>query len=69
MNGFLISRLDKIPEPDEQFDVDYKGYNFKILSVENKMIQSVLVTKLSEENKEGGEKRGDGMGLEETDEK
>ena len=69
LNGFLISRLDKIPEPDEQFDVDYKGYNFKILSVENKMIQSVLVTKLSEENKEGGEKRGDGMGLEETDEK
>ncbi len=33
LNGFLISRLDRIPEPDEQFDVDYKGYNFKILSV------------------------------------
>jgi len=49
VNGFLISRLDKIPEPDEQFDVDYKGYNFKILSVENKMIQSVLVTKLPED--------------------
>ncbi|MBO5337828.1 MAG: HlyC/CorC family transporter [Lachnospiraceae bacterium] len=46
LNGFLISRLDKIPEPDEQFNVDYQGYNFKILSVENKMIQSVLVTKL-----------------------
>lgn len=49
LNGFLISRLDKIPEPDEQFDVDYGGYNFKIISVENKMIQSVLVTKLPEE--------------------
>lgn len=49
LNGFLISRLDKIPEPDEQFDVDYRGFNFKILSVENKMIQSVLVTRLSEE--------------------
>ncbi|MCI9319525.1 MAG: HlyC/CorC family transporter [Lachnospiraceae bacterium] len=48
MNGFLISRMDRIPEPDEQFDVDYKGYNFKILSVENKMIQSVLVTRLAE---------------------
>ncbi len=47
LNGFLISRLDKIPEPDEEFDVDYEGYNFKILSVENKMIQSVLVSKLS----------------------
>lgn len=46
LNGFLISRLDRIPEPDEQFDVDYCGYNFKILSVKNKMIQSVLVTRL-----------------------
>ena len=46
LNGFLISRLDRIPEPDEQFDVDYFGYNFKILAVKNKMIQSVLVTRL-----------------------
>lgn len=48
INGFLISRMDRIPEPDEQFDVDYKGYNFKILSVENKMINSVLVTNKNE---------------------
>ena len=48
LNGFLISRLDRIPEPDERFDVDYQGYNFKILTVENKMIQSVLVKKLPE---------------------
>ena len=46
LNGFLISRLDHIPEPDEQFDVDYEGYHFKILSVEHKMITSVLVKKL-----------------------
>ena len=30
-------------QSDEQFDVDYKGYNFKILSVVKKMIGSVLV--------------------------
>ena len=48
LNGFLISRLDKIPEPDEEFDVDYGGFNFRILKVENKMIQSVLVTRLPE---------------------
>ena len=48
LNGFLISRLDRIPEPDEKFDVDYCGYHFKILSVENRMIQSVLVSKLPE---------------------
>lgn len=52
LNGFLISRLDKIPEPDEEFDVDYGGFNFRIISVENKMIQSVLVTRLPEEAKE-----------------
>ena len=52
LNGFLISKLDRIPEPDEQFDVDYKGYNFKILSVVKKMIGSVLVTKLPEEKKD-----------------
>ena len=54
LNGFLISRLDRIPEPNEEFDVDYCGFNFKILSVENKMIQSVLVTRLPEDGQEGG---------------
>lgn len=52
LNGYLISKLDKIPEPDEQFDVDCAGYNFKILSVQNKMIASVLVTRLPKESDE-----------------
>ena len=59
LNGFLISRLDRIPEPDEEFDVDYGGFNFKILSVERNMIQSVLVRRLPEED----------SALEESDEK
>lgn len=59
LNGFLISRLDKIPEPDEEFDVDYEGYNFRILSVENKMIQSVLVTRLPEPPEEEAEEEND----------
>ncbi len=41
LNGFLISRMDKIPDEDEMFDIDVDGYNFKILTVENKMITSV----------------------------
>lgn len=49
LNGFLISRMDKIPEENEEFDIDVDGYNFRILSVENKMIQSVLVTKIKRE--------------------
>lgn len=43
LNGFLISKMDRIPEDNEDFDIDVSGYNFKVLSVENKMIHSVLV--------------------------
>lgn len=50
LNGFLISKLDRIPEEDEEFEIDVEGYHFKILKVENNMIQSVLVTKLAEED-------------------
>lgn len=52
LNGFLISKMDKIPEEDEEFDIDVDGYNFKVLSVKNKMIQTVLVTKKKEEREE-----------------
>ena len=48
LNGFMISKLDRIPKENEEFDVSIDGYNFKIISVENKMIQSVLVTRLDE---------------------
>ena len=56
LNGFLIAKLDKIPEEDEEFEVDVDGYRFRILTVENKMIQSVLVSKIKET---GMDKEGD----------
>ncbi|MBQ8231222.1 MAG: HlyC/CorC family transporter [Lachnospiraceae bacterium] len=65
LNGFLISKLDRIPEEDEQFDVDVQGYNFKILKVENKMIASVLVTKLPEAVKEEAGEADEKVSLEE----
>lgn len=46
INGFLISKMDHIPDKKEKFEVDYKGYNFKVLSVENKMIKQILVTRI-----------------------
>ncbi len=49
LNGFLISRLDRIPDEDENTEIQEYGYNFKIISVEKNVIQSVLVTKLPEE--------------------
>ena len=56
LNGFLISRLDRIPDEDENTEIQEYGYNFKIISVEKNVIQSVLVTKLPEENLEKQDK-------------
>lgn len=48
LNGFLISKIDKIPGDDEVFSVQAYGYLFEILSVENKIIQSVRVRRKSD---------------------
>lgn len=55
LNGFLIAKMDKIPEENEEFSIEVEGYEFKILSVENRMIKSVLVTRLLEEESEDAE--------------
>lgn len=52
LNGFLISKIDKIPDENEDFEIDVDGYNFRIIKVENKMIHSVLVTKLKDQKDE-----------------
>ena len=49
LNGFIIGLMDHIPESDEDFECNYKGYSFKVLSIENMRVQSVLVQKLAEE--------------------
>ncbi|MBO4913305.1 MAG: HlyC/CorC family transporter [Butyrivibrio sp.] len=56
LNGFLISKLDRIPEEDDEFSVEMDGYSFTILSVGNHMVQSVLMKKLPEEEKRESEK-------------
>lgn len=58
LNGYLISQMDKIPdEDDEGISVAVGNYEFKILTVENRMIKSVLVTKLPEKDKPAGEEK------------
>ena len=42
VNGFVISRLEHIPEEGEDFEFEYEGYTFRILEVKDRMIQSVL---------------------------
>lgn len=49
LNGFLISLTDKIPDDGEVFSTTAYGFLFEIQEVQNKMIQSVLVTRLPEE--------------------
>lgn len=48
LNGYLISLIDKIPKDGEVFQVEEKGYLFEILSVKNKIIQTVRVTQIEE---------------------
>lgn len=49
LNGYLISKLDRIPDEDENSEVREGGYIFKILKVEKNVIQSVLVTRVEQE--------------------
>ncbi len=43
LNGFMISKLEHIPEEDEFFEMDYGGYHFKALEIENKIFKTVSV--------------------------
>jgi putative hemolysin len=45
LSGFLISLFGKIPGEEEFFHIINSGYLFQVLSIENKMIQAVRITK------------------------
>jgi putative hemolysin len=49
LNGYIISKLEHIPDEDEDFEVQVGDYNFKIAKVEKNVIQSVLVTRVPHE--------------------
>lgn len=57
LNGYLVSRLDRIPAEGEQPEVDYAGYCFKVVKTGNKMIESVLVRKTEEDASDTEEKQ------------
>lgn len=52
LNGFMTDKLGHIPSDDEEFSFIFKSYEFKILSVKSKVIQSVLVSKINSESTE-----------------
>ena len=43
LNGYLISKLDRIPEDDEGTEITEEGVTYRILSVEDKMISLVRI--------------------------
>ncbi len=49
VNGFVISRLEHIPEEGEDFEFDYGGYTFRIMEVKDHMIQTVSAYRKKED--------------------
>jgi putative hemolysin len=47
LNGFFISKMDRIPEDNDQFSVDEGGYNFRILTVKNHVVTDVAIRKIA----------------------
>lgn len=58
LNGFLIAKIDRIPQEDDKIDIVYEGYEFQVLCVENKTIRLVRVTNMKNHMQEmdSGEK-------------
>ena len=66
VNGFVISRLEHIPEEGEEFEFWCQGYLFKILEVKDRMIQRVQASKMP--MPEAGDEKNDKT-VEEAEEK
>ncbi|MDD3402188.1 MAG: hemolysin family protein [Hespellia sp.] len=49
LNGFLVDELDHIPAEDEVCHVDYGGYRFYVVEVNDNIIQTVKIEKINEE--------------------
>lgn len=51
LNGFLVSKLDRIPEDDEGTEIVDDGVRYKILSVKDKTIDMVRVELIGQSDK------------------
>ncbi len=48
LNGFLLYMLGGFPKDEGNIKIDYGGYSFETLEIEDKLIKSVKITKLPE---------------------
>lgn len=51
LNGFMISKLGRLPNPKDNAVIEYDGYSFRIIKVEEKVIEKVKVEKLLDVDK------------------
>ena len=50
LNGFLISKMDRIPDENDKFSIVVDGYCFQVIKVRKRRIEKVLVYKVKQEN-------------------
>lgn len=55
LNGLLVSLLDHIPQEGEKAIIQYCGHEYELVEVKNRMIVSVRVKKLPEQESEDSE--------------
>jgi putative hemolysin len=67
LNGLLISLLDHIPDENEKAVIRYCGHEYELMEVHNRMIESVRVRKLSEEELLEADSKITGLDLEMKD--
>ena len=50
LNGYLIYKLERIPDNNEKIEIEADGYRYIVLSVDNKMISKVQIEKIVSES-------------------
>lgn len=55
INGYLVSLMEKIPEEDDLFETRIGNYRFKVMEVENKVIKTIQVTPIPQEEDQNKE--------------
>ena len=55
LNGFLLYKLERIPDENEKIEIIYQGYKFTPIKISDKMIRLVKVEKTKEEDETNSE--------------
>ena len=42
----MMSMMDRVPQPGDKFSVEYQGFRFRILSVKDRQVSKVMMTRI-----------------------